>query len=408
MNIDIALTAPQREFVLCKEPYPAMVAGLGAGKTYAATIRFLIQMIQEPGINVLLGMPTYDLLKMRAMPGFEEVLEVIGLPFKTNKSEYTITISGYGVIYFRSYDRPERWVAFEVGHTLLDEIDTLPKDKAALVWRKASERTRQECKSGNSIGVVTTPDQGINGFVYQKWVKQNQDGYHLIKASTLSNPYLPDSYVQQIRNNYDPILAELYINGEFVQLNQNKVYHFFDREKHHVDRDILSNDRLFIGVDFNVGGCCATVWVIDNNVPICVDEFVSHDTMDFVNNLSRYTNQLIVYPDASGANKSSNAVATDIDIINNAGYATDAPNANPFIRDRINCINALFAHDKIKVNTSKCPELTNALETQGYTDKNEPEKFNEHPAVDDWNDCSGYFIHRRFQILRPASHIGYT
>lgn len=409
MEINIPLTVPQKEFVMCKSPYPAMVAGLGAGKTYAATVRFTIQMMQEKGINTLLGMPTYDLLRMRAMPGFEEVLMQIGLPFKTNKSEYFIDVIGYGKIYFRSYDRPERWVAFEVAKTLLDEIDTLPKEKAELVWRKASERTRQKCKSGNSIGVVTTPDQGINGFVYQKWVKQAQEGYELIKASTLSNPYLPDSYVQQIRNNYDPILAELYINGEFVQLNDKKVYHFFDRKKHHTDRELKDGERIYIGVDFNVGGCCATVWIIENNTPIAVDEFVSHDTQDFVNNLaSRYkSNKLIVYPDASGSKNTSNAVASDIDIINNAGFAVDAPDSNPYVRDRINCLNALLAHERILINTNKCPELTHSLETQGYTDKNEPEKFNEHPAIDDWNDATGYFIHRRFQIMRPAKHIGY-
>lgn len=409
MEINIPLTAPQKEFILCEAPYPAMVAGLGAGKTFAATIRFVLQMMQEKGINTLLGMPTYDLLRMRAIPGFEEVLAQIGLPFKTNKSEYFIDVLGYGKIYFRSYDRPERWVAFEVAKTLLDEIDTLPKEKATLVWRKASERTRQKSKSGNSIGVVTTPDQGINGFVYQKWVKQKQEGYELIKASTLSNPYLPESYVQQIRNNYDPILAELYIEGEFVSLNDKKVYHFFNRETHHTGRKIQQGDRLHIGIDFNIGGCCATTWIIEGKTPIAVDEFISHDTQDFVNNLTRYKgHNLTVYPDASGKRNTSNAVSSDIDIINNAGYAVDAPESNPFVRDRINCFNALLAHDKIKVNCSKCPELANALETQGYTDKNEPEKFNEHPAIDDWADCSGYFIHRRFSILRPSSHVGYN
>ena len=120
MNVDIALTDPQKKFVFCEDSHPALVAGLGAGKTHAATIRFLLKMLQEPGTNRLLGMPTYDLLKMRAIPGFEEVLLSIGIPFKTNKSEYLIDIIGYGTIYFRSYDRPERWVAFEVSETILD------------------------------------------------------------------------------------------------------------------------------------------------------------------------------------------------------------------------------------------------------------------------------------------------
>lgn len=406
MNIDIPLTVPQREFVLNTAPHPAMVAGLGAGKTYAATVRLTLQMLQEPGIDTLLGMPTYDLLRMRAIPGFEEALNIIGLPFTTNKSEYFIEISGYGRIYFRSYDRPERWVAFEVAKTLLDELDTLPKEKAAIVWRKANERTRQKCKGRNDIGVITTPDHGIHGFVYQKWVKEKRDGYEIIKASTRSNPYLPPEYVEQIEANYDPRLAELYLDGEFVTLTESKVYHFFGRDKHHTDRTIQDNDRLFIGVDFNVGGTCATTWVIDGNVPIAVDEFVSHDTQDFVNNLSRYEgHKIVVFPDASGGASSTNASATDIEIIERAGYAVDAPNKNPFVRDRINAVNALLSHSKMMVNTDKCPELAYSLESQGYTDKGEPEKFNDHPTIDDWVDCAGYFIHQRYPIRTAAKAV---
>jgi hypothetical protein len=404
MIVNIPLTLPQREFVFSKAKSPALVAGLGAGKTYAATMRFVIQMMQEPGINTLLGMPTYDLLKLRAIPGFEEALDLIGLPYKTNKSDYAIEIIGYGKIYFRSYDRPERWIAFEVAKTLLDEIDTLPKAKAELVWRKATERTRQRCKSGNSIGAVTTPDQGINGFVYDKWVKKKQPGYEIIKASTMSNPYLPDGYVQQILDNYDPLLAQMYIEGDFVSLSDKKVYHFFDRKKHHKDREMLPTDKLHITIDFNIGGCCSNVFVIDGDTPTAVDEFVSHDTYDFVNNLYKYKGyKLTVYPDASGKANKTNAIASDLDIITNAGYQVDAPNANPFVRDRINCVNAKISHDQFYVNTLKCPELTAALEMQGYTDKGVPEKFDDHPAIDDWVDGTGYFIHRRYPISKPYS-----
>lgn len=405
-TIDIALTPPQKEFVLCSDPYPALVAGLGAGKTHAATVRFVIQMLQEPGINVLLGMPTYDLLKLRAIPGFEEALENAGIPFRTNKSDYSIEIIGYGMIYFRSYDRPERWIAFETAKTLLDELDTLPKEKAELVWRKATERTRQKCKSGNSIGAVTTPDQGVNGFVYDKWVKKKQKGYRLIKASTLSNPYLPESYVQQIRDNYDPVLAELYINGEFVSLNQNKVYHFFDRQQCATDRVITELDtHLHISIDFNIGGCCATVTVYDGEEPRTVDEFVSHDTRDFINNLvARYPNKNIqVYPDASGNAERTNATASDIALIQQAGFSVNAPHKNPFVRDRINSVNGMISHRRWKVNVDKCPNLVHALETQGYTEKGEPEKFNTHPAIDDWADSFGYFMHRMHPVIKPMT-----
>ena len=404
MKIDLPLTEPQEAFVFSDAKAPAIVGGLGSGKSQAGITRLVLLLLSDKGANGAYYMPTYDLLKLRAMPGVEELLSRMKIPFSVNKSDYTIAIKGYGNIIFRSYDKPERIIAYETAHSIVDELDTISKEKAALVWRKITERNRQARKGKNTIGLVTTPDQGYNGFVYQKWVKENLDGYVIIKASTYSNPFLKDDYIPQIVSNYDPILADLYLNGEFVSLSDKKVDHFFDRKKHHSDRVIKQGDRLFIGLDFNIGGCCATTFVIDNNVPIAVDEFVSHDTYDYVNNLSRYKgHKLCVYPDASGKSGRTNASASDIDIIRHAGYECDPPNENPFVRDRINSVNALLSHETMRVNTDKCPELTFALESQGYDKHGDPEKFNDHPAIDDWVDCTGYFIHRKYPVRKPIA-----
>ena len=398
--IDVPLTVPQRDFVLSAKPHPAIVAGLGAGKSRAATMRLILLMLEERGINTLYTMPTYDLLRLRAIPGVEEDLQMLGLSYTLNKSEFSVTIKGFGTMFFRSYDNPNRLIAFECAHSITDELDVLSREQATLVWRKISERTRQKCKRGNSIAAVTTPDQGYSGFVYDRWVARADDTTQLIKASTLSNPFLPAGYVEQIRANYDPALAEMYINGEFVSLTTNKVYHYFNRETHHTQRTIEPGDRLHIGLDFNVGGCCAVVFVIEGGNPIAVDEFVSHDTRDIINNIrARYgSHDVTIYPDASGRSSRTNASASDIDILQSAGLRVDAPSSNPFIRDRINAVNAMLSHGRLQVNADKCQQLTQALETQGYSANGDPEKFTAHPAIDDWNDALGYCISRLFPV----------
>lgn len=365
-------------------------------------MRLLVLMLQEPGVNTLLGMPTYDLLRLRAIPGVEEDLAEVGLSYQLNKSEWAIQIHGFGTMYFRSYDNPQRWIAFQVAHTILDELDTLPREKARTVWLKAVERTRQAARRPNTIGNVTTPDQGTSGFTYERWVKNGNDDFSVIKASTYDNPYLPADYAEQLTGQYDPVMVDAYLRGEFVSLNQDKVYHQFDRRKHHSERRIKPGDRLHVGIDFNVGGCCATSWVIDGAMPIAVDEFVAKDTQDFVTRLARYDDQRVtVYPDASGKANRTNAATSDIDIIEQSGFRVDAPRGNPAVRDRINSVNGLFAHNRIGVNCDACPELVEALETQGYV-KGEPEKFDDHPAADDWVDSAGYFLHRKFPISRPV------
>tara|TARA_R110000824_G_scaffold20481_6_gene77068 strand:+ start:1267 stop:2430 length:1164 start_codon:yes stop_codon:yes gene_type:complete len=383
------------------------VGGLGSGKSKGGTMRLVLKMINDRGANGAYYMPTYDLIRLRAITGLEQDLNQLGIKYELNKSEYSIRMTGYGVILLRSYDRPERIIAYETAHSIVDEIDTLPKDKAALVWRKIAERNRQKRGTQNTIGAVTTPDQGFNGFVYSKWGKNPQAGYELIKAPTATNPYLPDDYIEQIKSNYDPVLAELYLNGEFVSLNENKVYHFFNRTRHHTNRRITDNDQyLYIGLDFNIGGTCATTWIIEDNKPVAVDEFSSHDTYDFISNLSKYKGKkIIIFPDASGRSNSTNATLSDIGLIQNAGYQVDAPQANPAVRDRINAVNALLSYDKMLINTDTCPNLTHSLEAQGYTAKGEPEKYNEHPAIDDWVDASGYLINRKWPVRKPAVNL---
>jgi len=136
MNIEVPLTQPQEDFSFSTYPRPAIVGGLGSGKSRAGTFRLIYQMSKDPGCNGAYYMPTYDLLELRAIAGIEEDLQLMGIPFKTNKSKYSIAIEGLGSIIFRSYDKPSRIIAYEVAHSICDELDTLPIDKAAIVWRK--------------------------------------------------------------------------------------------------------------------------------------------------------------------------------------------------------------------------------------------------------------------------------
>lgn len=401
----VKMSRPQAEFIFSKSPHPAFLGGFGAGKSQAGTMRLTHLITQDPGIDVSHFFPTYRLAKRRGFAGTLKYLKSLGFATKVNKQDLTINLCDLGsTFYFETFSDPDAIVAFEVAHAVIDELDILPKDDAQYVWQKVTERVRQSCVGLNTLGCVTTPDQGTAGFCYEKWrTGENlSDGYHYIKAGTRSNKFLPVGYADQIAKNYDPIAAEAFLNGGWVSFNQNKVYHFFNRVKHHSPRAITKDDTvLHVGLDFNIGGCCAVTFVIDANNPVAVDEFTSYDTRDFVNNLTRYKGKkVIVYPDASGAAGRTNASQSDISIIREAGFQLNYLSQNPAVRDRINAYNGLLAHNRLLVNTDKCPNLTNALETQGYDKHGDPEKWNAHPAIDDWADSSGYFIAHKFPIGR--------
>jgi len=95
MKIDLPLTEPQQQFVFSDAKAPAIVGGLGSGKSQAGITRLILLMLSDKGANGAYYMPTYDLLKLRAMPGVEDFLLRLNLPFSVNKSDYMISIKGY-------------------------------------------------------------------------------------------------------------------------------------------------------------------------------------------------------------------------------------------------------------------------------------------------------------------------
>jgi hypothetical protein len=400
----IQLTKPQSEFTHSPYANPAFIGGYGAGKSQAATLRLCHLLSQQYGVDVSHFFPSYRLAKRRGLSGTTKHLKALGWEYVINKQDLTISIpSRESKIYLETYSDPEAIVSFEVAHSVVDELDTLEKDRAELVWTKISERTRQNCGGINTVACVTTPDQGESGFCFEKWRygENKEEGYHYIRAGTESNKFLPKGYVEQIAKNYDPVMAEAFIFGGWVNFTKNKVYHYFSRTKHHTDRIITPQDHyLHIGQDFNIGGCCSTVFVIDSGYPIAVDEFVSHDTRDLCIQISsRYpTKHISIYPDASGDSRHTNASESDLDILRAAGFSVFVNGANPAIRDRINAFNGLLAHDKLKINTNTCSHLAHALDNQGYDKKGQPEKLDVHPSIDDRVDNAGYFLAFRYPV----------
>jgi PBSX family phage terminase large subunit len=399
----------QGEFVSATESHPAIVGGLGSGKTEGGTARILKLMLEDPEADFFYGMPTYDLLRLRAIPGMEIELSAAGLDYVVNKSASEISVEGHGKIIFRSYDRPERIIAFEVAHGVVDEIDTVNKEKAELIWRKISERVRQTTPNliKNTLACVTTPDQGYSGFVYDRWVKNPGMGYRLIKASTYDNPFLPEGYTDQILANYDPILADLYLRGEFVSLTQDKQFWAYNRESCGSDVIINDDDNVVLySIDFNIGGTCMVVWKRIGDALYAVDEIVANNTQDAITKIdSKYSARKICFPDASGGNESANADYTSLQLISRAGHRINAPRKNPSVKSSINAVNNLLSKERLFVNSKRCPSVVEALESLGYDDSGKPEKSNKHPAPDDWGDNVRYIVDRLYPVRVPTQSI---
>lgn len=358
--------------------------------------------------------PTYDLVRLILAPRLEEKLSEWGVPYKYNKSENIIyTSSGqFGDFVLRTLDNPERIVGYESFRAKIDELDTLKPEKAKEAWIKIIARNRQNPdtylpstnKPMNTVSVFTTPE-GFR-FVYDRWKKEPNEHYGMIQASTLSNPYLPDDYVESLRASYPSQLIEAYINGEFVNLTEGTVYNQYSRVKHESSESIRKGETLHVGVDFNVQKMSGVVCVKRGKASHVVGEIMgAYDTQDLCDKIAiAYPdNPVWVYPDASGNARKTSAENTDHQILRNAGFRVVVDNSNPKVRSRINHVNGALMNAKgesvLFINTEKAPLTAEALEQQVYDKKGEPDKQHDqdHP-----NDALGYYVVKAHPIRQKT------
>jgi hypothetical protein len=404
---DILLTGPQFDLVATEKQFPAFVGGLGSGKTKALITRLKILKVKYPYLDIGYYLPTYDLVNTIAFPRWEEELASDNIPYKTVKSQTPmIRVEGAGNIIMRTMDRPARIVGYEVGHSGVDELDTLKQVDAKNVWTKILARNRQKPKDGskNTIAVATTPE-GFR-FVYDQWYKKPpSDQYELIRASTYSNARnLPADYIKSMEDAYPPQLLQAYLNGEFVNLTSGSVYPNYDRKLNASTETVREGDALHIGMDFNVMKMAAVVYVYRNGEVHAVAELTNvRDTPTMIQIIQARSqgHTVFIYPDATGqARKSVNASVSDIALLRAAGFNVLVNPTNPFVKDRVLSMNVLLHKRQMRVNADRCPVYADALEKQAYDDNGEPDKT---AGFDHINDAGGYFICYRFPVTGPAA-----
>lgn len=409
-TLKIYATPPQAEFHALTSKYSLFVGGFGSGKSETMQNQAILDISASSKAVVALYAPTYDLIKLIHIGRLQEKLTHFGIAHTVNKSDFIIytSASGFGDIILRTLDKPERIIGYESYRAHVDEIDTLSRDKANDAWNKIIARNRQTLGEGleNRVSAYTTPE-GYS-FAYERWVKQGGKDYKRVHASSYSNPFLPDGYIQSLRDTYPAELVEAYIEGNFVNLMSGSVYSSYDRDAHNSNEVIKPSETLYIGCDFNVTKQAATIYVRRNGGKEwhVVEELVDmYDTPEMIRLIKEKwpSHRIVVYPDASGGSrKSVDASISDIALLQQAKFEVRAKKANPRVKDRYMAMNGALSHGFVYVNYVRCPTVARCLEQQPFDKNGEPDKKS---GVDHQNDATTYVIAYEMPIRKPVAHI---
>ena len=377
----VKLLPHQKDFLEAKNiPFVGICGGLGSGKTTAG-ILYLIQTLIENRANVAMYEPTYKLCNDVAVPKITELLNTCNITYKHNKTENNF-YTDYGILQLRSYEDPNKIIGTDIVGACIDELDTIPVAKAKQVVANVSSRIRVPNKHGFQLRFVFSPE-GLK-FGYEFFVENANENKKLIKASTYSNIFLPDSYTKNDEDKYSENQIKAYRNGEFVNLSGERVWDF-DRDLHGTDRVLRAGDnRLYVGQDFNITKMCSSIAVIENATIYVIDEiYNAHDTRQTISILrDRYDGRKItIVPDASGRNRSTSSTWTDEQLLRKH-YTIASNTINPFIRDRVDTANEMFRKGMLKINVAKAKHLAKAFENQIYATSGMPAKTGDDNATD--------------------------
>lgn len=375
----------------------ALVGGFGSGKSRALVLRSIILACEQPGCIGLVIAPTHRMGSDVLQPLYHQVLEELGLRYIARKHPLpAFQLPQFNsTILLRSGDAPDRLRGMSVHYAAVDELDVIDPEHARNLWAIAASRVRQG--RYQSLFTSTTPE-GF-GFAYENWVEKSTDRKTLIKARTQSNPFLPDSYIAALRSIYPADALAAYLDGEFVALNRGRVYPRFDRHLNSSSLTADAADVLHVGLDFNVTNTNAVICIKRPGREVhVIDEITRmYDTQAMIDELLRRypghhaAKRIVVHPDASGGNRSTNAPTTDLQLLRRAGLKVDAPSKNPQVRDRVSAMNAAVLDGtgtrRLYV-APQCSGLLKSLEQQVYVD-GAPDKAS---GLDHLADACGYAL----------------
>lgn len=370
----------QRDFLTCNAREKALVAGLGAGKTYIFVDDELRKHIQLRGKNGKSNgwviYPTYDLADELFVEPFKERLDKVGIRYDYNGSKHRFK-TNYGDLKIYQLQRPERIIGSNLTSVGFDEFDVESWKNCDVAYRKSIGRMRG-CENPQ-MSFVGTPE----GFKYlyklfdvELAKKPHRAVFHAVSTD---NPYLPKSYIDNLYDTYSEELVKAYINGEFTNLTQGTVYSSFNKDRN-VKVDNMQG-RLIAGMDFNVGKMvCVLGWDHGHRIHWFKEVILQNsNTYEMAEELRRLRLNPIIYPDATGKNRESNASESDHAILRKAGFIVITPGRNPYEKDRINAVNGLLYngnHDVRMTVDPSCVELIADLEQVVYDSYGKIDKSN--------------------------------
>jgi hypothetical protein len=387
-DIEIELLDHQADALESENPFTLLKGGVGSGKTFTGAMHCNIMAELNPDSPGLIAANSYKQLKDATLTGLLSFLELHKIKHAFKKSAMELYI-GKKMFYCRSLDNYDAIRGIEISDAWLDETrDTSPKAFDVVLGRLRHIKTKR------FRTLLTTTPNGYD-WLHEKFVANPLLGSNMIEATSMDNTFLPDSYIPMLMSAYDERMLRQEVYGEFINIAADAAYYCFDRARNVKTFD-FQDLPLWGGVDFNVDPMTACMGWVDENILYVWDEaFLRNSNTPSLRRhliMKGYTPATLI-PDGTGKNRKSNVETgiTDHIILAEGGHYDIKKIHNPFVGDRINCVNGLLEKARIIIHP-RCVNLIKDLQqvSRGVND----------PMLTHISDALGYWAWYLFPITR--------
>ena len=391
---ELTLSGPQMSFLGIKEKFGLFRGGLGSGKTHAGAAWVIFMVLTFPKALGLITAPTYKQLNDATLPTLFRILDITGIPYNyVGGAKAELTIAGTK-IHCRSVKNYEDLRGPEYGWAYCDEASLYKWEAIRVIIGRLRD------PNGPLQMRCTTTPRGYN-WMHEFFEEEKDETKRTVTAKTGDNKHLPDDYESTLEAQYDSKFLAQERDGEYINIFAGQVYHAFNRDVHvaNFDKKLFVNTTKRIGVDFNVSPITAVQgWVHGNKIYVG-DEIWKRDsnTYELADLLYEKfgTHKTTLHPDSTGharktsaTKKKSGAVQTDHQILKDKAFILNIK-TNPEVKDRYNCINGLFAHNRIIIHPD-CKKLIQDLEKFTHDNKDD--------MLSHSSDCLGYMTWAHFPL----------
>lgn len=395
------LSIAQAKIAEDQHRFRVVVAGRRFGKTHLS-VRELCFHARIPEQEVWYVAPTYRQAKQIVWRKLKHRLQDLRWIKRANESELSILLKNGSTISLKGADNADSLRGVGLDFLVMDEFADIDPE----AWYEVLRPTLAD-KQGGAL-FIGTP-KGIGNWahdLYNMPVDQPEQ-WAAFQYTTIDGGNVKSEEIEAARRDLD----ERTFRQEFLatfETYAGRIYYSFERRDNVKELENPDLTMLYLGMDFNIDPMSAVIAVRKGNELHVIDEIrmFSSNTAECVEEIkARYPkSKITVFPDpAARQRKTSAGGATDITILQNAGFVVKAPNSHTPVRDRINAVNSRL-RDSTGVKhlfiSSTCKYTIEGLERHTYKEgTTQPDKST---GYDHMMDALGYMVDYLFPVRRDV------